>query len=317
MKKLFALFCILSMSTGAFAASGIFQSYVILDVDGGGNAFYAGGNNADGATPFTTVALGTPTSLILNGGENKTFKNGGSDVFGAELNYRVYLQGTPAPAFIAVNLPFESNLANPGDQRWQEVAAGIDILSMTTSGGTWVLEVYWRVPSTDGDHFDSNTGANFINTFVVVDGPDITDPCSCTDPMNPPATVMGPGGGEVFHDLVTITSGAGETWQMDATSTGVLDATGAALALPTAMTEGPAGVYTLSLYHERNVGYNGDFSNGTSNLNIANTCTNSCASVPTLNEWGLIIFGLLILNLAALFLVRQSKQGVALGMANK
>ena len=137
--------------------------------------------------------------------------------------------------------------------------------------------------------------------------PDIADPCDCTDPMNPPSTVTGPGGGEVFHELVTITSGAGETWNMDATTTGALDATGAVLVLPAALTEISAGVYTLDFYHEINVGYAGDFSNGTSTLSIGNTCTATCSGIPTLGEWGLIIFTLLMLNIAILFVVRRRK----------
>ncbi|MGK0388560.1 MAG: hypothetical protein ACI94Y_001290 [Maribacter sp.] len=139
--------------------------------------------------------------------------------------------------------------------------------------------------------------------------PDITDPCDCTDPLNPdPAVVSGPGGGEVFHELVTVTSAPGETWTMDATTTGALDATGAALVLPAAMTEISPGVYTLDFYHEINVGYAGDFSNGTSTLAIGNTCIATCASVPALGEWGLIILSLSLLNMAILFVVRRRRQ---------
>ena len=145
--------------------------------------------------------------------------------------------------------------------------------------------------------------------------PDIADPCDCSDPMNPPSTVTGPSGGEVFHELVTVTSGAGETWTMDATTTGALDATGAALALPTVMTEISPGVYTLDFYHEINVGYTGNFSNGTSTLNISNTCTATCSSVPTLGEWGLIIFTLLMLNMAVLFVVRRKRKNLSFAQA--
>jgi hypothetical protein len=157
--------------------------------------------------------------------------------------------------------------------------------------------------------------ATISNDDADGDGtPDITDPCDCTDPLNPdPAVVTGPGGGEVFHELVTVTSGIGETWNMDATTTGALDATGIALVLPAAMTEVSPGVYTIDFYHEITVGYAGDFSNGTATLNIANACTVSCLStVPTLGEWGLIIFTLLMLNTAILFVVRRRKAKVSL-----
>jgi hypothetical protein len=120
--------------------------------------------------------------------------------------------------------------------------------------------------------------------------------------------VSEPGGREVFHELVTVTSDPGETWNIDATTTGVLDATGAALALSAVMTEITPGVYTLDFYHEINVGYLGDFSNGIATQAIGNTCTATCSSVPTLGEWGLIIFTLLMLNTAILFVVRRRKR---------
>lgn len=68
--------CFLIFSS-TFAATGIFQTYAIIDVNGTGNQFLAGGINADGAAPYDGSAFGTPSSLILNGGEVKTFKNSG------------------------------------------------------------------------------------------------------------------------------------------------------------------------------------------------------------------------------------------------
>jgi hypothetical protein len=140
--------------------------------------------------------------------------------------------------------------------------------------------------------------------------PDIADPCSCADPLNPdPLVVMGPGGGEVFHEVVTVNSGPGETWNMTAATIGALDATGAALALPAAMTETAPGIYTIDFFHEITTGYTGEFTNGTSILNEANSCTVSCLlTVPTLGEWGLVVFTLLMLNLAILFVVRRRRQ---------
>ena len=145
---------------------GIFQTYVVLDINGTGNQFLAGGINSDGAPSFNGMNFGTVSSLVLNGGEAKTFKNGGGDVFGAELNYRVYEQAATPGGFAQVNLPFDANLPNPGDQRWQEALAGIDLLN-GLAAGNYVLEVFWRVPTNQGDQFDSNFGNNFSATFSV------------------------------------------------------------------------------------------------------------------------------------------------------
>ncbi|MGK0388149.1 MAG: hypothetical protein ACI94Y_000877 [Maribacter sp.] len=200
----------------------------------------------------------------------------------------------------------------------QDVTAGLVAHSGTTVSIdiSLVITVGWDGPAAIG--FDDMSlvvvaappvPAVIANDDADGDGiPDITDPCDCTDPLNPdPAVVLGPGGGEVFHELVTVTSGAGETWTMDATTTGALDATGVALALPAAMTEISPGVYTLGFYHEIAVGYAGDFGNGTATLAIANTCTATCSSVPTLGEWGLIILTLGLLNMGILFVVRRRK----------
>lgn len=161
-------FSLLFFGITLHAASGIFQTYVILDENGGGNAYYAGGINSDGATSFNGLDFGTPTSFILKGGEVKTFKNDGSDVTGAQIFYRVFKQGGTVPNFTGLNLPFDSNLGSNGDQKWDEIAENIDVLALATDGnGTYVLEVFWEAFSSDGSHFDSDGGNNFEATFTV------------------------------------------------------------------------------------------------------------------------------------------------------
>ena len=148
----------------------IFQTYIIYDVNGQNNAFRAGGINADNATPWRGTNLGTPTSLVLNGGEIKTYKNNGGDVTGAEMWYRVYEQNATPPSFSSINLPFSANLPNPGDQRWQQPLAGINILN-GLGAGTYNLEVYWQIHTNLGARFDSDFGNNFIGTFSVAGAP--------------------------------------------------------------------------------------------------------------------------------------------------
>ncbi|SHG40410.1 T9SS type A sorting domain-containing protein [Winogradskyella jejuensis] len=165
-KKLLTLFIIFSNLSLAQNA-GIFQTYAILD-SGSGNTYYAGGFNADGApNVFNGQNFGVLTTLTLNGGEIKTFKNGGGDVTGAEINYRVYSQGDTPGAFTTINLPFGANLPSPGDQRWEETSANIDLLQSISTNGTYVVEVFWKISTNIGDIFDSNSGANYSATFEV------------------------------------------------------------------------------------------------------------------------------------------------------
>jgi len=159
----FLLIFVFSITT-ALAGSGIFQTYAIVN-SGLGNTYLAGGVNSDGAPSFNGTSFGTPTSLILNGGEIKSYKNGGSDVFGGSIFYRVYKQTDPAPVFIEVVLPFDSDLGG-GDQKWAATAANIDVLALATAGnGDYFLEVYWKLNSSDGEHFDSNGASNYKASF--------------------------------------------------------------------------------------------------------------------------------------------------------
>ncbi|NJN78400.1 MAG: hypothetical protein HC803_08785 [Saprospiraceae bacterium] len=96
----------------------------------------------------------------------KTFKNNGGDVTGAKLYYRVYKELSAPGAFIEVNLPYDSELGG-GDQKWDETASNINILALATSNGTWVIELYWKATSNEGDRFDNNGGSNYNRTFSV------------------------------------------------------------------------------------------------------------------------------------------------------
>ena len=163
---IFVSFLMIGLSMDSIAGSGIFQTYIVFDLNSAGNAFYAGGINNDASATYDEFAFGTPTSLTLNGGEVKTYKNGISDVFGATIFYRIYSAGSPSGIFATISLPFDANLANPGDQKWKEEFAGVDVLS-GLAPGNYTLEVYWEAPSSDGTHFDTDFGNNFQGHFTV------------------------------------------------------------------------------------------------------------------------------------------------------
>ena len=164
-KKILLLFSfILSVFTLSAQNADIFQTYIILNIDNTGNQFFAGGINADGATSYTSVNLGSPTSFELKGGEIKTFKNGGANVTSAEINYRVYKQGDTPSSFTSINLPFDSDLGG-GDQKWKMENEEINLISAASGSGTFVLEIFWKISTSVGDKFDSDFGNNFTNTF--------------------------------------------------------------------------------------------------------------------------------------------------------
>ncbi|MDA9864539.1 hypothetical protein N9C70_05670, partial [Flavobacteriales bacterium] len=163
---------------------GIWQSYVILN-DGVNDIYMAGGLNPDAIHPsFEGADFGTlstdGSTLILNGGEIKTYKNNAANVCGGNLQYRVYQSGVQPGSFSGVDLAFNTNLGN-GDQKWSTTNAGIDLLSGLTPGD-YTLEVYWDA---DGDTFGScgstnyenNNGGNYTANFSLT-----TAISGCIDP---------------------------------------------------------------------------------------------------------------------------------------
>ncbi|NUN08890.1 MAG: hypothetical protein HUU54_06920, partial [Ignavibacteriaceae bacterium] len=157
MKKVLLL--IIFCSVYLYSASGIWQTYVVISLNGGGNSFYAGSTNPDNGTRWDAVNLGTITStttLVLKGGEVKTFKNGGSDVTGAKLFYRVYKDGNTPGSYSDMTLPWVQDLGG-GDQKWQRTDGTVDLQDQMTSEGTWKIEIYWEAyTNIDGTH--QNTG---------------------------------------------------------------------------------------------------------------------------------------------------------------
>ena len=168
-KQLILIISMLFNASVMMAGSGIFQTFVFYTVNGGGLITDHGGiDNASGTNAWSGNNLGTNlATLILDGGEVQTFKNGGSDVTGATLFYRVYKQGTTAPAYGSINLPFLENFGNPGDQKWNTGVASIDLLSGVSENGTYNIDLYWEAYSTDGTHSDGSAAAPLTATFSM------------------------------------------------------------------------------------------------------------------------------------------------------
>ena len=151
----------------AVAGTGIFESYI--DLNGQFYDMQASTANPD----FQGFNLGTFSAngtLTFNGGEIKTFKNGGGNVTGAELDYRIFRQGSGAPGFSTFNLPFNTNLSNPGDQSWRTTGSTLNVIpigSTSRAAGIYNFEVFGKAFTNEGDRFSNNGGANYIATFII------------------------------------------------------------------------------------------------------------------------------------------------------
>ncbi len=163
--------------------SGIFESYAV--VNGSWYDLQAATGNPD----FNGANLGTfnsaSGSLIVNGGQNKTYKCPPDDITGGAIYYRVYPQGSPSGSFTPVNFNWASN--DPGalcpggqNQTWQNTGNSTPNLITGLPDGTYSLEVYNQANYTgacgSGIHYSSNGGANYIANFQVGSAPSITNP---------------------------------------------------------------------------------------------------------------------------------------------
>ena len=154
---LLATFCawcipLLSQAGYGFFATG--GSYIILNVDGGGNTKYFLSPTAGGNPAFNNANLGTfqltVDTFVLNGFENNTYENGPDGVMNGRLNYRIYATGVPSGAYTTVNHVNYSNLGG-GDERHDVTDAGINLLA-GLSPGIYQLEAFpWAEITWNGD----------------------------------------------------------------------------------------------------------------------------------------------------------------------
>lgn len=181
--KLNQLIAIIGLVTAgtSFGATGIFGSYI--EVFTTTSTVYKGESfgsvsNIEGAN-FGTINLSGGT-LSLAQSEINTFKSGGGDVTGAEMQYRVYLtSGSPGSLSsigygFKYNAPF-TNLAGAsvtsgGDQAWGNTTP-INLLAPISANGNYTLEVFFRAFTNEGDRYSSNGGNNFKATFTVIPEP--------------------------------------------------------------------------------------------------------------------------------------------------
>ena len=168
------------------------------------------------------VHVQNSSSLILRGSEVKTYKNGSTNVCGAKMYYRFYLNSATGGAFTSRNLSFFSDCntgisefivgggpCSLGQQKWQCVSqSGCDAPINLTNvpPGDYILEVYYDVT---GD-FDSNSqcddtiilnngGTNYKANFSIIAEPTISssNPTTCNS-ANGTITISGLTSNEVY-----------------------------------------------------------------------------------------------------------------------
>ncbi len=167
---LLSLLFVFFAGTANAQSSGIFESYAILSINGGANAYYdmqatTGNPDFQGAN-LGSFAFGTNT-LVVKGGQNKTFKNGGCNINSSAFHYRVYKTGATPGSFVNISEPFLADLATPGDQSWEGTSGATNLIASLIPG-SYTLEVYSDANYDScgtGTHFSSNGGSNYKATL--------------------------------------------------------------------------------------------------------------------------------------------------------
>jgi large repetitive protein len=185
--------------------SGIFQSAVVFNINGGGNTYYDMLGNTPNFDFGGTLATFCPGqgSLVIAGGENKTFKCAVNNILNGKLYYRVYPAGNPGGTFTEINFGFVSDdgvsICGPGsgniNQTWASVSGTTNLLTGLIPG-TYTIEIYTQAGyetlglNCPGTHFANNGGANYTANFVIEDNqapvpdvatlPTVTGECSAS-----------------------------------------------------------------------------------------------------------------------------------------
>ncbi len=178
-----SLALLLASASLSYGSSGIFGAYLGITVDSVESIYGENQPGPNTVTGFNGADLGSVSvgeTVLLSYGEVLTYKNGGSDVFGASVSYRVYPTGSPTGSHTEVAINFGSNatftdvagneFTSGGDQSWNNITSSPD-LADSLDAGDYTVEVFWKATSSDGDHFVNNGGSNYTATFTVVPEP--------------------------------------------------------------------------------------------------------------------------------------------------
>ena len=137
----------------------------------------------------------------------------------------------------------------------------------------------------------------------------ISDPCFCFNPLNRVSPV-----GYLFHDILTVTTTPDAPVTLVVTDNNLLDVNGIPIPIGTVIPQtATPGIYGLDFYTVSGVPSTITVSNiastetfTTASCNVSD-CNGQATGIPTMSEWGLMIFGLLVVNMSVLFLRRREE----------
>ena len=172
MKKLIFIIVFCGFANAIFAGAAFFQdggnnryNKIVFDL-GSGNEWKRADTEIEGQSYGTKYVSDT---WKLKGAEGFVWKDNSSNITSMTLNYRVYKQGSTPPSFSTLDIPWASDLGG-NEQRWAKDNYNVDLLSLVTESGTWVIEFYYSA-ATNGTNcsnpiYWNNGGNNYKLTFT-------------------------------------------------------------------------------------------------------------------------------------------------------
>ncbi len=165
------LLCALLSHLIASAAYSNLQSTVNISVNSVPTA-YAGGANEDGITALQNAFLGrilANGNFAINASSLRVLANGGGTTCSATFFYRVYRQGSTAPAFTPIVLSGPTNVSARIFQ-WNN-ASSINLMGSLTTPGVYIFETYWSstgnaINNSCSTVFTDNNSGNFFKGYV-------------------------------------------------------------------------------------------------------------------------------------------------------
>jgi hypothetical protein len=169
MKKITLLVAILMVSSVAFAATGWFNDFLTIKVDGveTANNYYIGtlpDPNPTSATALQGKAFGTLTSLSITACDMKYWADGGDDRTGGAFYYKVTNAANTVDIVAATEVIWDH--ASIGGNDYQGTKATSIDLFAGLPPGSYQLHVWAKSWGTGGDSWLSNGSANYVATFT-------------------------------------------------------------------------------------------------------------------------------------------------------
>lgn len=178
-RRLCASVALVAAAVPAWAGTGVFGSYLAIDPDGPGAAtatwYGATQPGSNQLAAFNGANLGSflfGSTATFAGGELLSWKNGGGNVTGGVLRWRV-----DGGAFQDIAINFTANstftdragntFTNAGDQRWASLSSTNTNFLSGVAAGAHTLQVYFTAFTNEGNRDSGSAAAPFTANFTV------------------------------------------------------------------------------------------------------------------------------------------------------